>query len=61
VQSITKSELISDLAIEAFLLAEYRLRHNTRYRGWREEKRVAYCLKTLFDAIVERKGVNRDV
>jgi hypothetical protein len=52
---ITRAELLSDVALESFDLAEYRLRHNARYHGWQWEKRRAYALGKAFDAIIEAR------
>jgi hypothetical protein len=48
---ITKKQLLSDVTLQAWQAAEYRLRHNDRYCNWNEEKRLKYCLTKVFEAI----------
>ena len=49
-RSATKRALLSESAVEAYRLAAYRLRHNARYSGWPEDKRIRHMLAAAFDA-----------
>lgn len=53
--TITRQDLLSEAAVRAFDLADYRLRHNARYFGWSEERRTKYRLAAAFDAIIAKR------
>lgn len=57
--TITKAELMSEVAIRAMSIADYRLRHNLRYEKWLGDRRTAYKLAKAFDAIIRARSLNR--
>jgi hypothetical protein len=54
-KTITRQEITSPKALQAFATAEYRLRHSMGYAEWPDRKRLAYCLKAAFDAACNEK------